>query len=580
MEPIEQVRQAANIIEIASQYTSLIKKGNKHVGLCPFHSEKTPSFTIDEDKQLYHCFGCGEGGDIFTLVMEKENLSFPEALRYLAEKYNINLPEKRKRSPRHLRLEEKIYSINEKSLAFFVKNLHNTEEGKKALQYLSNRGIDQEAIQKLKIGYAMNSWDSMISFFQKQSISPAEVEKAGLALPRTKSEGHYDRFRGRIIFPIFNLAGKVVAFGGRSIFDQDPKYLNSPDTAIYTKGDLLYGLNFCKHDIREKKEMILVEGYTDFLSLFQAGVTNTAASLGTSLTANQTALALRFAPRLIICYDGDIAGEKAARRAISLGLKKGLQIKIMVLPQGYDPDSFITKNGVEKFLSLAKNSITGLKFLIDMQLKGYRKDIPEEKVKIVREIIKEIENIPDAIISSEYIKQTGEYLGIDENLLRATVQYKPSGEKQVVQNSFLPAEKRLLQIIFTDSQIASSLFKEISPTDLQGIKSEPIFSTFQDYFQNGNAPDFFQFKEKIDPALFSFLSEVLLEESNPPTIEEARDCLSSLRQISLTNQLTRLKSQIPSLIKRKELDKIPSIQKKIMDINRHLYKLSQREYGS
>ena len=215
-----------------------------------------------------------------------------------------------------------------------------------------------------------------------------------------------------------------------------------------------------------------------------------------------------------------------------------------------------------------------------MQLKEYRKDIPEEKVKIVREIIKEIENIPDAIIGSEYIKQTGEYLGIDENLLRATAKYKPSGEKQVVQNSFLTAEKRLLQIIFTDSQIASSLFKEISPADLQGIKSEPIFTTFQDYFQNGKAPDFFQFKEKINPALFSFLSEVLLEECSTPTIEEARDCLSSLRQISLTNQLTRLKSQIPSLIKRNELNKISSIQKKIMDINRHLYELSQKEYRS
>ncbi|GAG53041.1 unnamed protein product, partial [marine sediment metagenome] len=237
-------------------------------------------------------------------------------------------------------------------------------------------------------------------------------------------------------------------------------------------------------------------------------------------------------------------------------------LKIMVLPQGHDPDSFITKNGAEKFLSLAKNSITGLKFLIDMQLKEYRKDIPEEKVKIVREIIKEIENIPDAILGSEYIKQIGEYLGIDENLLRATAKYKPSEEKQVVQNSFLTAEKRLLQIIFTDSQIASSLFKEISPADLQGIKSEPIFTTFQDYFQNGKTPDFFKFKKKIEPALLSFLSEVLLEESNPPTIEEARDCLSSLRQISLTNQLTRLKSQIPSLVKRKELDKIPSIQKK------------------
>ena len=241
MEVIDQIRQASNIIEIASQYTTLRMRGKRHVGLCPFHSEKAPSFTVDEETQLYHCFGCGAGGDIFTLVMEKESLSFPEALKSLAEKYNITLPERRKLSPQFLKLEEKLFKINEDTLAFFKKNLFNTKEGEKALAYLQKRKISSDIIQKLKIGYSMNSWESLISFFQGKGIQPKLLEQAGLALYSEKKKGYYDRFRGRIIFPIFTLSGKPVAYGGRTIFDAEPKYLNSPDTPIFTKGRLLYG---------------------------------------------------------------------------------------------------------------------------------------------------------------------------------------------------------------------------------------------------------------------------------------------------------------------------------------------------
>jgi len=317
MDIIDQIRQVASITDIASQYTTLRKRGKKHVGLCPFHSEKAPSFTVDDEKQLYHCFGCGAGGDIFTLVMEKESLSFPEALKFLADKYNIELPERRKLSPQRLKLEEQLFKINENTLAFFKKNLFNTKEGEKTLDYLQKRKISDNVIQKLKIGYALNSWDSLISFFKEKNVNPKLLEKAGLVLFSQKKNGYYDRFRGRVIFPIFNLTGKVIAFGGRTIVDADPKYLNSPDTPIYTKGKLLYGLNFCKDSIREKGEAILVEGYTDFLSLYQAGITNVAASLGTSLTSDQVSLASRFTPRIIVSYDADSAGKKAANRAIS-----------------------------------------------------------------------------------------------------------------------------------------------------------------------------------------------------------------------------------------------------------------------
>ncbi|TEU06665.1 MAG: DNA primase, partial [Candidatus Aminicenantes bacterium] len=314
MEIVDQIRQTASIVEIASQYTTLRRRGNKHVGLCPFHSEKTPSFTVDDEKQLFHCFGCGAGGDIFTLVMERENLSFPEALKYLAEKYNIPLPKKREFSPQLQKLEEQLFKINENTLAFFKKNLFTTKEGEKALEYLKKRDISEEIIQKLKIGYALNSWDSLLSFFKEKKVTPKLLEKAGLVLYNQKKDSYYDRFRGRIIFPIFGLTGKVVAFGGRSILNADPKYLNSPDTPVYSKGKILYGLNFSKESISDTGEVIIVEGYTDFVSLYQAGITNIAASLGTSLTSDQVSQTLRFAPKIIINYDGDSAGKLATSR--------------------------------------------------------------------------------------------------------------------------------------------------------------------------------------------------------------------------------------------------------------------------
>ena len=238
MEINEQIRQVSSIVEIASQYTTLKRRGRKHVGLCPFHSEKTPSFTVDEEKQLFHCFGCGVGGDVFSLVMEKENLGFPEALKYLAEKYHVPLPQQRV-NPQLLKLEEKLFNINEMALGFFRKNLFNTQEGAAALEYLKKRNLSEDTIQALKMGYAMNAWDSLLSFFQAKNVPPTLLEKAGLVLPGKKKDEYYDRFRGRVIFPIFSLTGKGVAFGGRTVIDADPKYLNSPDTPLYSKGKLL-----------------------------------------------------------------------------------------------------------------------------------------------------------------------------------------------------------------------------------------------------------------------------------------------------------------------------------------------------
>jgi len=578
MDVIDQIKNTASIVDIASQYTTLRRRGKKHVGLCPFHSEKTPSFTVDEDKQLFHCFGCNIGGDLFTLVMEKENLSFPEALRFLAEKYNIKLPEKRNFSPQLVKLEEKLHKVCEDSLAFFRKNLFNTTEGETAHEYLSKRGISEEIIQKLKIGYAMNSWDALLNFFQRKGISPDLLEKAGLVLRRTKKEGYYDRFRGRIIFPIFTPTGKVVAFGGRTIINQEPKYLNSPDTPIYTKGKLLYGWNLTKDSIREKREIILVEGYTDFLALLQAGISNATASLGTSLTSEQVMQASRFESRVIVSYDADEAGKKAALRAISLCFEQGVEIRVLTLPTSYDPDSYIRKYGASEFVERISESRSGFNFLIDTYVRGKQKASPEQKNRIAKFIIDEISKIPSSIIQSEYLKKLGEELDLKEDVLRSMIKAKSQRKyDEEIKSDFLNAEKRLLQILFNDCNLVPAVMGTMKREDFTGLQSESIFLIMSEFINNKSDLNILNIREKIDKNLFSSLAKILQEEEQESSVEEAMECVRALRQYALENKSWGLKQEISRLEKANELKKAIRVMKELQDVMTQLSRLPYQE---
>jgi DNA primase len=553
MEIIDQVRQAANIVEIASQYTALKARGRKHVGLCPFHSEKTPSFTVDSEKNLFHCFGCGVGGDVFSLVMEKENMSFPEALKFLADKFHIALPEHRRISPQALKLEEQIYKVNETALAFFKKNLLNTPEGKKALEYLKKRGIPDTIIQEFKLGYAQNTWDSLTAFFRTKGVSLALLEKAGLALPGKKAGEYYDRFRGRVIFPIFDLTGKVVGFGGRALFNQEPKYLNSPETPVYAKGHMLYGLNFSKDAIRAAGEAILVEGYTDFLSLYRSGFKNCVASLGTALTPQQVGLAQRFAPRIVVNYDGDAAGRTAALRAVPILFEKGLETRVLVLPDNLDPDGFLEKRGPDAFRALKEAAPTGLQFIIDASSEGKRMNVPEVKAKVLRAVLEAIDASPDAIVRSEYLTQAAQQLKVDEPMLRALSGGGKTAQKpENAAFSILPAEKRLLQILIGDAEIRRKVLPEVRENDFEGLKCEPVFRIILATFKKDKDFIFPELQKEIGPALAPSVSQVLLEKGQPPTVEEAFDCLCALQVSCKEAELKKIQSEIGGLEKKGE----------------------------
>jgi DNA primase len=574
MEIIDQIRAVATLVDIASQYTALRKRGSKFVGLCPFHVEKTPSFTVDADKQLYHCFGCGVGGDVFTLVMEKENLTFPEALKFLAQKFNIPLPQQSRISTQTLKLEEKLVKINEEALAFFRKSLLAGPEGRKAQEYLKQRDISEETVQALKIGYAPNSWDSLLKHFQAKGVQADLLLKAGLVLPGQKKEGFYDRFRGRLMFPIFSLTGKVIAFGGRTLVEAEPKYLNSPETPLYSKGKVLYGLNLTKDAIRDKGEVILVEGYTDFSALFQAGFTGVVASLGTSLTSYQVSLAQRFAPRLIINYDGDAAGLNAALRALSICFEKGAPASVVDLPEKLDPDGFMKKYGPDGYRDRLAKAVPALKFLITMRSHGKDLKVPEEKARLVNEVLAELAKMPDAVVRSEYLTQAAEALGVEEKLLRRQME-RPAGAvgKEDEAEYFLPAEKRLLQILIRYPSLMPDVFAEAKDNHFTGLRAAAVFTMIHECFRSEKDVLLYDLRQKIEPVLAKHLTRTLWESSDEPTADEVHDCLDALWKFSLKNRQKSLKAEISQAEKKGDRGRVNALLSQMEDIARQMQDL-------
>lgn len=385
----------------------------------------------------------------------------------------------------------------------------------------------------------------------KKGISPSSIEKAGLIIPSQKGEGFYDRFRGRIIFPIFNLSGRIIAFGGRTVYEEEPKYLNSPETPIYSKGNSLYGLNWAKDSIREHKEAILVEGYMDYISLYQAGIKNIVASLGTSLTASQLSLLQRFTRKVCINYDSDQAGQSATLRSISLCLERGLEVNISLLPEGHDPDSFVKERGRQQYLDyINQKSIPGFEFLCASLMNSRNLDLPQEKSQLLRELIEIVSKIPDNIIRSEYIKKLSEYFAIDESEIREII--KLGTDKIIAEfekEEFLPAEKRLLQIILEEKEIAKKIIPHININDIRGLKSENIFEKILNNFKNEKELSIGVLKEEIDSSLLSPIIQSMIENQCEASLEEAMDCLNTLKKLSLQKKLREIQKEISKLEK-------------------------------
>jgi len=419
---ISEIKNTVDIVDIISDVVTLKKTGKNYIGLCPFHSEKTPSFTVSPEKKIFHCFGCQAGGNVFTFIMKNEGISFPEAVRMIAAKCGIDIPAQRlsQGQKRKISEREKLLDVNRQAMDYFCNILSNSAIGKNAKEYLKKRKINKDIIKGFALGYAQEGWENLTNYFMKKKISPILLEKSGLIIPRKKGNGFYDRFRARIIFPIFNISSQVIGFGGRVMDDSDPKnakYLNSPETPVYNKSSSLYGLNRAKDKCREYKTVFIVEGYFDLLALHQHNIINSVATLGTSLTADHV-LTLRGyigkTGKVILVYDSDDAGLKAAYRSVEKFDKGYVDAKIMVLPDGYDPDSYLFKFGQKSFLYEYSKAKSIIAFLIDFAEKKHGNSI-EGKIQIISDMKKPLSAINDSVARSLYVKELAERLGIDES---------------------------------------------------------------------------------------------------------------------------------------------------------------------
>ncbi|MBQ8417651.1 MAG: DNA primase [Phascolarctobacterium sp.] len=432
----EQVRSHANIVEVVSGYVALKKKGRKHWGCCPFHGEKTPSFTVDEEKGFFYCFGCHEAGDVFKFIMKSENCSFIDAVKFLANKYGIPVPERQKSAVEIAREQKakQVIATNDLAARFYQACLTKTPYGKAALEYLHNRGITDAIIESFSIGFAVNSFNGLMNALGKRGCSVELLLQAGLAVPG-KHGGAYDKFRGRVMIPIKDPRGKIVGFTGRVLGDGVPKYMNTGETEFFIKRYLLFGLDIAVKEIRNTRQAIVVEGHMDAISLHAAGIANAVASMGTAFATEQARLLKRMADEVVFCYDSDNAGRNAAVRAVSIARSVGLKVRVANVPDGKDPDEFIRQHGKEAFLEVIRQGLDGIDYQVEETILQNNVTNLAGKVEAVSKIIPFLLECKNEIEAAEHIRRLAQRLTIDEGLIAA--EYRKSSKNSGVQASGL-----------------------------------------------------------------------------------------------------------------------------------------------
>ena len=426
---IAKIKDETDVVEVLGDFISMKRAGSNYKANCPFHNEKTPSFVISPSKGIYQCFGCGKAGNSMSFVMEHESMSYVEALRYLAKKYNIEIEDIQLTNHEKQAQSEKdsLFIVNEFAKDTYVNNLLESEEGKTiGLSYFKERGFDEAIIEKFQLGYSLEKGTAFTSLAINKGYQLENLKKAGLTSRKENSK--YDFFRGRVMFPIHSISGKVLGFGGRILKDdkKQAKYVNTSDSDIYNKSRILYGMHFARNDIRKKEEVFLVEGYTDVISLFQSGIENVVASSGTSLTIEQVKLIRRYTENIVLLFDGDNAGIKAALRGVNIILENGLNVKVVLLPENQDPDSYVREVGTTAFQGFIKeNKKDFILFKLNLLLED-AKDDPIKKASLIQDIVQSISIIPDAIIRSVYIKECSGLLGVSEQVLATELNKKRS----------------------------------------------------------------------------------------------------------------------------------------------------------
>ena len=548
----ERVKQQADIVRIVGEYVRLKKTGKDFSGLCPFHQEKTPSFTVSPIKQIFYCFGCGKGGDVFNFVMEMERCEFPDALRLVAEKCGISIPKPKPSSPAERTqssVRTTLVEMHREAQALFVKQLQGTAEGKLARAYLEDRGMDKATIERFGIGYAPSGGDLLLRHL-KGKYAEKLLAESGLV---SRGEGGrlFDRFRRRITFPIANESGKIVAFGCRALGDDQPKYLNSPETPIYSKSNVLYHLDRAKEALRRSDFAVLVEGYMDAIAVARAGISNVVASCGTSLAEPQIKLLGRFTKRVIVNYDPDNAGQAATERSIAILLEQDFEVRVLALPGKADPDKFIREQGADAYMKLLKESPPYVDYLI-ARARQMDMTTAEGKLRAVNFLLPYVQKIPNRILRSEWATRIAQQLRLDEPVLRAALSKAATERRGEVKTrpelagrAAKPVERRLVRMLAEGEGFRGELAQQLQQGQLYlGLETEKIFVALIAASLSGQVVQATEIAGALEERDRRLLYEILFEETSELTWEEAQSCVDALRHRQAEKQLADVQRSI------------------------------------
>lgn len=546
---IEEIQSKLDIAEIVGSYLSLRRAGRNFKACCPFHHEKTPSFVVSPTKQIYHCFGCGAGGDMISFVMKHEDLEFIEALNILAEKAGVTIPQfKGTAYGKGCSSAGTLHRINESAANYYNALLIGSAKAYNAREYLVKRALNADIVSKFRLGFAPGEWDSLLKFAKTKGVSAATLEKAGLVIPG-KENSFYDRFRNRVIFPIFDSRSKIVAFGGRVLDEALPKYMNSPETDSYVKGRHLYGLNFAIEEIKAKDYVIVVEGYLDLIIPFQSGIQNIAATLGTALTIEQIRLIKRFTSNVVIIFDADEAGEAASLRGLDLLVSEGLFVKIAKLPQGQDPDDYVCKNGKDEFLKVIKGADNLFDYKLKLLLKRFNPAQSEEKTKISLEMLPTIKRVENSVLRADYISRLSRRLfitedALNEELSKVKLDYSYPGEVRKVRQNFdiPPAEKITAGLMIEDPDIARKVKEELKCDDFNSQEIRDIVTLIYRMLDENKIPNAAKIIHNFnDDHLSHVICEALSETENFIDREKSlKDCIRRIKQDNMICKRERL----------------------------------------
>jgi DNA primase len=588
----DDVKNQADIVRIVSDYVTLKKRGANHMACCPFHSEKTPSFNVHQTKGIYKCFGCGAGGSVFDFIMRIEGCSFPESVRIIAEKSGIPIPaaEETDDYKKLAHDREVILKLNEWAAAFFESQLDIGPEGERAREYIKSRGINDETRKLFRIGYAPDRWDGLINHLRELGATTNEIDSSGLAVVKEQG-GFYDRFRGRVIFPITDSQNRVIAFGGRVMGEGEPKYLNSPETAVYTKGRNLYGLAQSKNHIRNLGFAILVEGYLDCIIPFQEGVYNVVASLGTALTDSQVRLLRRYMdqPQIVVNFDPDSAGQAATMRSIEMLLAEGFKANILRMPTDEDPDEYVRAHGGESFLKLLKTTQPYIEYIIDTVTADSDISRPSGKVEAINSILPHLARMRDKVARADYADQIANRLKVDSRVIRDELRRTATNRQQALDpkrvraaQEITQAERQLLELMLASTDVRRAIAPNLKEEDYADLATASIFSAIVALHGEGIEIDFSaiceraegeQERDLISALLISDLAWAI-ENDFDTLFKKATEALSSLRRRKLEKRLDQIQMELGQAEREQDNERVLRLYQEKTEVQRRKIALS------